>query len=81
MEKCPGGTVESIAFLRQNINKKEEEEGWRIGSEKGGSDADEQREEKKIRLWRRRPSIARRQRRDKRLHEETEKRSRRAAPQ
>ncbi|KAJ1214189.1 hypothetical protein NDU88_001815 [Pleurodeles waltl] len=80
MEKGPEGTIETIAFLRQNIDMKQEEKGRRVGSVKSGKDTDEQSEESKHWILEERPSIIRRRWRDKRRHEKMERRSRRAAP-
>ncbi|KAJ1127110.1 hypothetical protein NDU88_005514 [Pleurodeles waltl] len=45
MEKCPGGAVESISFIRQDVGKKQEEEARRVGRKEGGEDADQQADE------------------------------------
>ncbi|KAJ1098577.1 hypothetical protein NDU88_003685 [Pleurodeles waltl] len=43
---CPGGTVESITCIRQDVSdNKQEEEVWREEEKEGGEDADEQAEE------------------------------------
>ncbi|KAJ1148951.1 hypothetical protein NDU88_001775 [Pleurodeles waltl] len=45
MEKCPGGPIESVALLWQNIERKEEEDLCHVRREGGGKeDADGQSE-------------------------------------
>ncbi|KAJ1218166.1 hypothetical protein NDU88_005749 [Pleurodeles waltl] len=45
MEKFPGGTVESVAFIQQDVDDKQEEEARCRGGKEGGEDEDGRVEE------------------------------------
>ncbi|KAJ1100049.1 hypothetical protein NDU88_005138 [Pleurodeles waltl] len=49
MEKCPGGTSESVVLLRHNVERKQEEDARGVGMEDHRKeDADEQRGERQV---------------------------------